>query len=72
MMMAQKFLTVNTWQLVARGTHLVQIFVIGLLSLRPADRRKLTYHPGQGRHHVGGNGARSSKADERRTGRCCR
>lgn len=34
-MMAQKFFTVNTWQLVAWGTHLVQIFIIGLLSLRP-------------------------------------
>lgn len=45
MMVAQKLLAVNTWQLVAWGTHLVQIFIIGLLSLRPADRRKLTYHP---------------------------
>lgn len=45
MMVAQKFLTVNTWQLVAWGTHLVQVLIIGLLSLRPADRRTLTYHP---------------------------
>lgn len=45
MMMTKEFLTANTWQLVAWGIHLTQIFIIGLTSLRPADRRRLTYHP---------------------------
>lgn len=35
MVMAEEFLTANTWQLVAWRTHLAQIFIIGLLSLRP-------------------------------------
>jgi hypothetical protein len=79
MVMAEEFLTANTWQLVAWRTHLAQIFIIGLLSLRPVDRRKSTYHPicgevldfpscapttGQERYYMGGSGARSSKAGE--------
>lgn len=35
MMVVKEFLTANSWQLVAWGIHLAQIFIIGLLSLRP-------------------------------------
>lgn len=45
MVVAKEFLTANTWQLLAWGMHLVQIFIIGLLSLSPADRRKTDLPP---------------------------
>lgn len=45
MLLAEGVLMVNVWLPVGSGAHLVQIFIIGLLSLGPADGRKLTDHP---------------------------
>lgn len=44
-LLAEGVLMVNVWLPVGSGAHLVQIFIIGLLSLGPADGRKLADHP---------------------------